>query len=215
MTKFILGKKIRVSQFFQEDGRAIPVSIIETGPCYVTQIKNAEKDSYSAIQIGFGQKKEKNIKKPQRGQLEKIKKINNDFNSLNLSYLREVRVSPDEIEKWTLGQEIKVDIFQESEKVKIRGISKGKGFQGWVKRYHFAGGPATHGNKHSGRQRGSIGSSFPERVLKGTKMAGRMGGKRVSIKNLKIIKIIPEENIIAIKGAIPGRRGTLVEIIGE
>ena len=111
-----------------------------------------------------------------------------------------------------MGSEIKVDVFQELDKVKIKGISKGKGFQGWVKRHNFAGGPASHGNKHSARQRGSIGSAFPERVLKGTKLAGRMGGENTTIKNLKIIKINLDENTIAIKGAIPGKNGSIIEI---
>lgn len=211
--KFILGKKIGMSQIFEEDGKVIPVSIVQAGPCYVTQIRNREKDAYTAVQIGFSEiKKEKKIKKSLAGQMEKIKKENQDFNQKGLAYLREFRVEEKDIDQWKLGSEIKVDVFQELDKVKIKGISKGKGFQGWVKRHNFAGGPASHGNKHSARQRGSIGSAFPERVLKGTKLAGRMGGENTTIKNLKIIKINLDENTIAIKGAIPGKNGSIIEI---
>ncbi len=202
-----------MSQIFEENGKVVPVSIVQAGPCYITQIKNLDKDAYTAVQIGFGEiKKDKKIKKPLGGQMKKIKKENKDFNQKGLACLREFAVEEKDISKWKLGDEIKADIFQESDKVKVRGISKGKGFQGWMKRHNFAGGPASHGNKHSARQRGSIGSAFPERVLKGTKMAGRMGGEKTTIKSLKIVKINLDENIMAIKGAIPGKNGSIVEI---
>ena len=211
--KFILGKKIGMSQIFEENGKVIPVSLIQAGPCYITQIRNLNQDAYTAVQIGFSElKKEKKIKKSLEGQMKKIKKENSDFDQKGFAHLKEFSIGVDEIEKWKLGDQIKADVFQESDKVKVRGVSKGKGFQGWVKRYGFAGGPASHGNKHSARQRGSIGSAFPERVLKGTKMAGRMGGEKTTIRNLKIVKIDLDNNIIAIKGAIPGKNGSVVEI---
>ena len=199
-----------MSQIFNENGQVIPVTLIEAGPCLVTQIKSKEKDGYEAIQVGFGQKKVKNIKKPQKGHLEKLKTYNLKLKT-NLRWLREFRIEKPELK---LGDEITVDVFKEGDEVKVSGISKGKGFQGVVKRHGFKGGPASHGTKHTLRAPGSIGSSFPERVWKGRKMAGRMGGDRVSIKGLKIIKIDKENNLLAIKGAVPGRKGTLLEVRG-
>ena len=208
--KFILGKKMQSTQIFGKDGRAIPVTLVQAGPCFVTQIKNEEKDGYSGVQIGFLEKKEKKMKKPQRGHLAKSKAQNPNIK--NLKWLREFRTEkPEEIK---LGDEIKADIFKEGDKVKVSGISKGKGFQGVVKRHGFRGGPKTHGQKHSLRAPGSIGSTFPERIPKGRRMAGRMGGERVTVKNLEIVKVDAEENILAIKGAVPGPRGTILEISG-
>jgi large subunit ribosomal protein L3 len=207
MTKFILGKKIGMSQIFDEAGNVIPVTVIEAGPCYVTQIRVKEKDGYQAVQIGFWETK--GLKKPQKGHLRRIK---------NLKYLKEFKTG-DKYEnkyenKYEIGQEIKADIFQVGDVVKVSGISKGKGFAGVVKRHGFRGAPASHGTKHALRQPGSIGSSFPERVRRGLKMAGRMGGERVTTKNLKIAAVDAENNLLAIKGAIPGSRGTLLEILG-
>ena len=199
---FILGKKLGMSQMFDKGNKIVQVTIIEAGPCYVTQIKNIEKDRYEAVQIGFG--KAKRNKKPKIGHLKKI-------NKEDLRWLKEFRVSDS---KYELGQEIKVDIFKVGDIVKISGISKGKGFAGVVKRHGFRGAPASHGTKHNLRAPGSIGSSFPEHVLKGKKMAGRMGGERVSVKNLEIADIDIENNLIAVKGAVPGKNGSLVEIRG-
>ena len=196
--KFILGKKIKMSQIFDRKGNVIPVTIVEAGPCYVTQLKTKEKDGYEAIQIGFEKLKEKKITKS------KIKKP--------FRYLREFK---DEIKNYQLGQEINVSIFKEGDLVSVSGISKGKGFQGGVKRWGFSGRPASHGTKHEERTLGSVGASTPSRVIKGKKMPGRTGGERVTIKNLEIVKVEPEKNLLYIKGALPGSRGTLLEITSK
>jgi large subunit ribosomal protein L3 len=192
--KFILGKKKEMSQIFDEKGKVFPVTLIEAGPCFVTQMKNEEKDKYSAVQIGFI-KKDKKIKKTEKGK--------------EFKYLKEFKNG----ENLKNGDEINVSIFQEGDKVKISGISKGKGFAGAVKRWGFKGKlSATHGNKHEHRTIGSIGSRFPQRVIKGRRMPGRMGSERITIKNLKVIKVDKENNLIAVNGAVPGSRGTLLEI---
>jgi len=205
--KFILGQKLGMSQIFDEKGNQIPITLIEAGPCFVTQIKMKEprtiaagelrskKDGYEAVQIGFIKLKEKKIKKPQQKK--------------PFRYLKEFR---GDISKFKIGDKIDVSIFKEGEKVTISGISKGKGFAGVVKRWGFHGRPRTRGTKHEERQPGSIGAATPSRVIKGIKMAGRMGGERVTVKNLKIVKINPENNLLAIKGAVPGRRGILLEV---
>jgi len=198
--KFIFGTKLGMSQVFNKEGQVIPVTLIEAGPCLVTQVKTKEKDGYQAVQIGFGQKKK--LTKPLLGHLKKLGQFR---------WLREFRVEKPEFK---LGDVISVDIFKEGDKVKVSGLSKGKGFAGVVKRYGFKGGPASHGTKHTLRAPGSIGSSFPERVWKGRKMAGRMGTERVTTKNLEVAKVDKENNLLAIKGAIPGRKGTLVEVQG-
>jgi large subunit ribosomal protein L3 len=198
--KFILGKKLGMTQVYKGDN-VTPVTLIETGPNFVTQIKTKEKDGYNAIQVGFGTKKEKNIKKPQKGHLKKIEK--------NLRWLKEFRIENPELK---IGDEIKSDIFVPGDKVNVIAISKGKGFQGVVKRHGFHGGPKSHGQKDRHRAPGSIGASWPQHVIKGMKMAGRMGGDKVTVKNLEIIEIDNENNLIALEGAIPGRKGTLVMI---
>lgn len=190
-----------MSQVFDKNGKVTPVTLVEAGPCLVIQIKTKEKDGYQAVQIGFGQKK-KNIKKPQKGHLKKAK-------AANIRYLREFRTDQT---TYKLGDKIDIDIFEEGDKVKVTGISKGKGFQGVVKRHGFSGFPASHGTKHGLRAPGSIGSAFPERVLKGRKMAGRMGAETVTTKGLEIVQIDKENNILAVKGAIAGKPGTLLEI---
>lgn len=194
---FILGKKIEMSQMFDEKGRVIPLTWIEAGPCVVLQIKNKEKDGYEAVQVGF-EKKSKNIKKTEKGKEYKYLK---EFPIFNSQFSMKV------------GDKIDVSIFKEGDKVKVSGISKGKGFQGVVKRWGFRGASKTHGTKHMWRKPGSIGATDAERVFKGKKMAGRMGGERVTIKNLEIVKIDKEKNLIGVKGAVPGRRGTVVELI--
>lgn len=198
--KFIFGTKLGMSQVFNKEGQVIPVTLIEAGPCLVTQVKTKEKDGYQAVQIGFGQKKK--LTKPLLGHLKKLGQFR---------WLREFRVEKPEFK---LGDVISVDIFKEGDKVKVSGLSKGKGFAGVVKRHGFKGGPASHGTKHTLRAPGSIGSSFPERVWKGRKMAGRMGTERVTTKNLEVAKVDKKNNLLAIKGAIPGRKGTLVEVRG-
>ena len=194
--KFILGQKLEMSQIFNEKGDVVPVTLIDAGPCQVTQLKTKEKDGYQAVQVGFKKiEKKKKIKKPMKGK--------------PFQFLREFKDG-----QYKVGDKIDVSIFQEGEKVKVSGISKGKGFQGGVKRWGFSGRNATHGVKHEHRTLGSVGCSFPERVIKGRKMPGRMGTERVTVKNLDVIKIDKENNLLVVKGAVPGRRGTLLEIRG-
>jgi|SRR3989339_55302 len=202
--KFILGKKLGMSQIFDENKKVVPVTLIEAGPCFVSQIRTPEKDGYSAVQIGFDKTKKAN--KPLAGHLKALG---------GLRYLREFLVSLDEVKAFETGQEIKVDIFEPLEKVQVSSVSKGKGFAGVVKRHGFSGGPASHGQKHSLRAPGSIGSSFPERVWKGKRMAGRMGSDRTTVKNLRVMKIDLEDNVLAIKGAVPGPKGALVAVVRE
>lgn len=194
-----------MTQLFDSESRVIPVTLIQAGPCFVAQKKTLENDGYEALQIGFGEAKEKRMTRSEKGHLKKS-------GHGNLKFLREIRTEKSELE---VGAEIKADIFQEGDAIKIVGTSKGKGFAGVVKRHHFGGGPATHGQKHSLRAPGSIGATFPERVPKGRRMGGRMGGERSTVEGSKIIKIDLENNIIAVLGAVPGIRGALVEIIGE
>lgn len=203
--KFILGLKLEMSQIFDEKGNQTPVTLIEAGPCHVTQIKIKEKDGYGAIQIGFGEAKK--VTKAVAGHLKNLGK---------LLFLREFRADPPEIDGRELkrGDRIDVSIFKEGDLVKVSGLSKGKGFAGVVKRWHFRGRPATRGTKHELRTPGSVGTSFPERVIKGKKMPGRMGFERVSVKNLKIVKVDQGNNLLAVKGAVPGAKGTLLEIRG-
>lgn len=193
-----------MSQIFDKNGNVVPITLVKALPNVVIQIKTKEKDGYESAQVGTGERKIKNIKKPQRGHFKDLG---------NFRYVREFRhtwVGP-MLER---GQKIDVSIFQEGDSVKVSGISKSKGFQGVVKRHGFHGAPATHGTKHAHRQPGSIGATWPQRVIKGMRMAGRMGGERISVRNLKIAKIDAENNMIAIKGAVPGKRGTLLEIRG-
>ncbi|MDO8524240.1 MAG: 50S ribosomal protein L3 [bacterium] len=195
---FILGKKLEMTQIFNEKGDAVPVTLITAGPCVVLQNKTKEsKDGYESVQIGF-EKKARKIKKTEKGK--------------EYRYLKEFRPQESGIKNYELGQEINASVFQEGDKVKISGISKGKGFQGGVKRYNFRGHHTTHGTKHEVRTIGSVGATDPGRVFPGKRMPGHMGFVRISVRNLKIVKIDLENNLIAVKGAIPGRRGTLVEI---
>jgi large subunit ribosomal protein L3 len=194
---FILGKKIEMSQIFDEKGNVIPVTLIEAGPCFITQLKIKEKDGYESIQIGFEKLKEKKITKNKKNKPYK--------------YIREFKNEKGELK---VGDKIDVSVFKEGDKIKIAGISKGKGFSGAVKRWGFHGRGASHGVKHEERTIGSTGRRFPQRTTKGKKMPGRAGSERITIKNLKIAKIDPENNLLAVRGAIPGRRGTLLEIRG-
>ncbi|MEX0932402.1 MAG: 50S ribosomal protein L3 [Parcubacteria group bacterium] len=199
--KFLLAKKVNMTQVFDESGTAYPVTLLQSGPMTVTQVKENARDGYKAVQVSFGEKKEKNITKPLKGHMKGI----------NASVLREYRSKGDE-ELPSLGDKIGIDVFAEGDTVTVSAVSKGKGFQGVVKRHGFAGGRRSHGQKHSEREPGSIGIGGVQKVMKGMRMAGRMGGDRVTVKNLKIIKILPETNELMVKGAVPGRRGTLVEI---
>lgn len=202
--KFILGEKIGMTQIFDEEGRAYPATVIKTGDATVTQVKTQERDGYTAIQVGYG--KTKKLKKPQTGHLKDLG---------GMMHLKETKVSSDIISQFKVGDKIKLDSFTEGDKVSVSAISKSKGFQGVVKRHGFAGGPRTHGQKHSEREPGSIGIGGVQRVFKGKRMAGRMGGERITVKNLSVVSLNTSENYILIGGAIPGRRGTLVEIRGS
>ncbi len=188
-----------MTQVFDEKGEVVPVTIVEAGPCYVTQVKTRERDGYQALQIGFGEAKRLN--KPQRGHLGKELPL--------LRYLQEVRV--EEVSPYKVGQEVKVDIFAVGDLVDITGLSKGKGFAGVVKRHGFRGGPATHGQSDRTRAPGSIGATTsPGRVLKGLPMAGRMGNERVTVQNLKVVLVDPDRNLLAVRGSIPGHDASLV-----
>lgn len=200
--KFILAKKLEMSQVFDEEGKVIPVTILEAGPVKVTQLKTKDKDGYQAIQVGFGQKK--------GNKFHWFKELNLDRN------LSKGKNEKDEKDKIALkvGDEIKVDVFQEGDEVWVIGKSKGKGFQGVVKRHGFKGSSATHGTKDQLRTSGSIGYTGIQRVVKGKKMAGRMGQTQITLKKVKVIKVIPEKNLLYLKGAIPGRRNSLLKIRG-
>lgn len=191
-----------MSRIFDEN-KVIPVTLIKAGPCPVVQVKNKEKDGYEAVQIGFEGIKDKRAKMPQKGHFKKA--------GLDKSFRHLKECAADGLK---IGQTIDVSIFSKGDKVKVSGVSKGKGFQGVVKRHGFAGGPASHGHKHNLRAPGSIGSRFPQRVFKGMRMAGRMGNQRVSVKGLVVADVDKENNLLAVKGAVPGRKGTLLEIRG-
>jgi len=194
--KFILGQKLEMSQMFDSEGSLLPVTLVLAGPCHITQIKTKDKDGYEAIQIGFKKiTKENKIKKPQA--------------KTPFKYLREFR---NNVAEFQINQEINASSFQEGDKVAITGISKGKGFAGAVKRWGFHGHNATRGTKHEERTIGSVGCRFPQHVRKGKRMSGHMGADQVTVRNLKIVKVDKDNNLLAINGAIPGRKGTLLEI---
>ncbi len=202
MKKSILGRKIGMTQVFDEVGKVIPVSVIEAGPCVVVQKKSKEKEGYSAIQVGFGEKRERLINKPLKGHFNKA-------NLKGMRILREFRV--DDESAYSVGDEIKVDIFKEGDLVDVTGISKGKGFAGVIKRWNFNRGPMAHGSMYH-RRTGSLNATDPARVFKGRKLPGRMGGDRVTIQGLTVVKVDPERNLILVKGAIPGAKGGIVTI---
>ena len=194
-----------MTQVFDSKGKAQPVTLIEAGPCVVTAVQTKEKNGYAAVQLGFAEKK---LNKPQTGH---IKEFMN--NKKGFAVLKEFRVQDQgEVKK---GDTVLVDQFEKDSKVNVRSRTKGKGFQGVVKRWGFAGGPASHGQKHSLRAPGSIGSAYPQHVMKGKKMAGRMGGAIQTTRNLKVVDIIKDKNILIIKGAISGSNGTVVEITSQ
>lgn len=207
--KFILGKKIEMTQVWKGD-EVIAVTKVQAGPCPIVQVKNNEKDGYEAIQIGFDTKKEKNIAKPQKGHFAKAKKENREIND-NIKFLKEFRSAADV----KVGDVIDVTTFSAGDKIKAIGVSKGKGFQGVVKRHGFHGQDATHGHKDQARMPGSIGATDPQRVFKGVRMGGRTGGDRVTLNNLEIVGIDQENNTLLIKGAVPGARNSLIIIEAE
>jgi large subunit ribosomal protein L3 len=198
----VLGKKVGMTQLFDERGEVIPVTVIEAGPCFVTQIKSQEKDGYQAIQLGFGESKPKRLTKGQQGHLTR-----NDLPMLR--YLREVRVK--DISEFEIGQKITVDIFQAGERVDVVGKTKGRGFAGTIKRHGFRRQPKTHGQSDRERAPGSIGATTgTARVFKGKRMAGRMGNSRVTSQNLMVALVDPEKNLVAVRGSVPGPKGSLV-----
>ncbi len=203
----MLGIKQNMTQIFDEDGRVHPVTVLSTGPVTVTQVKTVEADGYKAFQVGYGTKHEKNISKAQKGHFKTLG---------NFRHVKEFRTQDADKSVMNVGDKIDSSIFKEGDLVEVSAISKGKGFQGVVKRHGFHGGPRSHGQKHSEREPGSIsgGTRNGGRVPTGMRMAGRMGSDRVTVKNLKIAQIDPETGLMLVTGAIPGRRGTLVEIRG-
>lgn len=200
----LLGKKIGMTRIFDNKGDVIPVTIVKAGPCYVTQIKTKENDGYDSVQLGYDQKKEKNMTKPVLGHLKKS----------NVPAVRKLKeFSSFEGKEVKLGEAVTVDIFTPGEFVKVKGLSKGRGFMGVVKRHGFSGGPKTHGQSDRLRAPGSLGqSSYPSRVFKGLKMAGQMGNKKVTVPELQIIKIDAENSLLYIRGAVPGARNSYLEI---
>ncbi|MFC1953010.1 50S ribosomal protein L3 [Chloroflexota bacterium] len=200
MVSSIIGRKLGMTQIFGKDGKAEAVTAVEAGPCTVIQIKTAAKDGYNAIQIGFGEAKR--LKSPQRGHLKGLGEYR---------YLREFRV--EDTENVEIGDKVDVNLFNEGDMIDVTGISKSKGFAGVVKRHGFAGGPKTHGQSDRHRAPGSIGAAtWPGRVWKGTRMAGRMGGERVLVSHLRILKADAERNLLLVKGAVPGGKNGLLLI---
>jgi large subunit ribosomal protein L3 len=203
MKKGIIGKKVGMTQIFDESGKMIPVTAVEVGPCVVVQKKTVDTDGYDAIQVGFGEVKEKRVNKPAKGHFDKgeveYKKT-----------LKELRL--EDAAGYEVGQEIKADMFEVGDKVDVSGTSKGKGFQGVIKRHGQSRGPMAHGSKYH-RRPGSMGASaYPARVFKGKKLPGQMGNKKVSVINLEVVKVDVENNMLLIKGSVPGVKGTLLTI---
>lgn len=196
---FIIGKKLKMSQIWKDE-KVVPVTLIEAGPVTVTQIRTMDKDGYEAAQVGFDASKKK-LSKPMAGHLKNLG---------NFRHLKEFKISD---KGYEVGDVLDVGQFQEGDKVKVSGLNKGKGFQGGVKRHGFHGGPKTHGQKNRYRAPGSIGATAPQRVMPNRKMAGRMGGERAAVKNLRIAAVDKENNILMIRGAVPGTKGTILEIV--
>ncbi len=203
MKKAIIGKKVGMTQIFDEKGNVIPVTVIEAGPCSVIQVKTVETDGYDAVQLGFGTVKEHKVNKPDKGHFTKAKLTPK-------KYLREFRLS--DVSNVKVGDEIKADVFTEGELVDIQGITKGKGFQGVIKRHGQSRGPMGHGSMYH-RRPGSMGStSTPGRVFKGKKLPGHMGKNTVTIQNLKVVRVDLDKNVILVKGSVPGNKGVILKI---
>ncbi|MBS7407182.1 MAG: 50S ribosomal protein L3 [Coriobacteriales bacterium] len=203
MVNTILGRKLGMTQVWGEDDNIVPVTVIQAGPCVVAQVKTTETDGYEAVQIGFGDIKEHRVNKPMKGHFAKA-------GIAPMRYLREVRV--EDASQHSCGEVITVESFADTAKVDVTGVSKGKGFAGVIKRHHFAGGPGGHGS-HFHRAPGSIGMcAYPSRVLKGMRMAGHMGCDRVTVKNLAVVRVDTDQNLILVKGAVPGGKGALVQV---
>lgn len=201
--KGLIGKKVGMTQIFDETGAALPVTLIEAGPCYVTQIRSSQQDGYSAVQLGFEEVEPRKLTGGQLGHLQRT-------DAPPLRYLREFRVKSTEVAE---GEVLKADVFKIGDRVDVIGTSKGKGFQGGMKRHGFGGGPITHGQSDRQRSPGSIGAtSTPGRVFKGTRMAGHMGSRRVTSENIEVELVDPERNLIGVRGSVPGPKGGLVFI---
>lgn len=207
MKAAILGKKLGMTSVLTEDGRAIPVTVVEAGPCPVVMVRDNEKDGYKAVQLGFEAIEERKVNKPLMGQFKKA-------GVEPQRYLKEFRELSKDVK---VGDTLTVEEFVKGDKVRITGTGKGRGFQGVIKRHHFGGvGMQTHGQSDRQRHPGSIGSSsYPSRVFKGLRMAGRMGGKQITVRNIEVVEIIPDRNLILLKGSLPGAPNTLLEIIKQ
>ncbi len=206
--KGILGKKVGMTQVFDEKGEVVPVTVIEAGPCFVVQIKTVERDGYTAVQLGFEETEPRRLTKPQLQHLQKS-------GLPALRNLREFRMSADDVARlgFEEGHKVSVDIFEAGEYVDVSGTSKGRGFAGVVKRYGFSGGPKTHGQSDRHRAPGSIGAcTTPGRVFKGKRMPGRMGGDRITAQGLRVVVVDPERNLMAVRGSVPGAKNGLVLI---
>lgn len=202
MIQGMIGKKLGMTQIFGDRGQVIPVSVVQAGPCRVVQLRTPEKNGYTAVQLSYQEVKEDRLSRPASGHLKK-------WGVPSARHLREFRCDPQDLQA---GQIITAGLFQKGEKVDVIGVSIGKGFAGVIKRHHFSGGPATHGSMFH-RTPGSIGaSSFPSRVWKNQRMAGHMGNERVTVKNLEVVEVRGDENLLLIRGAVPGSRGTLLLI---
>ncbi|MDR3599634.1 MAG: 50S ribosomal protein L3 [Desulfosporosinus sp.] len=200
MSKGILGKKIGMTQIFTTEGRVVPVTVVEAGPCPVVQKKTVATDGYNAIQIGFSMLRESLSNKPRKGHFQKA--------SLKpMRYVREFKVN--DVDSYEIGQEVQVDLFTVGDKIDVVGTAKGKGFAGMIKRHHASRGPMAHGSKYH-RRSGSLGAKGPARVFKGRKLPGRMGGQRVTVQNLEVIRVDADKNLILIKGAVPGANKSLL-----
>jgi len=204
--KFILGTKESMTQFFTEEGLVIPATIISVPQATVTQIKTSEKDGYTAVQLATGERKTKNINKAQIGHFAG----KGDFR-----FVKEFRLKNEETSELQVGDTIDASLFEVGDVVAVSGVSKGKGFQGVVKRHGFSGAPTSHGHRHDTRKPGSIGATGPQRVFKGMRMAGRMGSDRITVKNLEVVAIDMKNGQLLVKGALPGRRGTLLEVVSH
>jgi large subunit ribosomal protein L3 len=202
--KAILGQKIGMTQIFDPQGQAIPVTAVLAGPCHVMQVMTPAKHGYAAIQVAFGDVREKSLNKPDAGRFKKV-------NVAATKWVREFRVAKSE--EFQVGQALSVDVFVPGDYVDVSGISKGKGFAGTVKRHHFGGGPSTHGQSDRQRAPGSIGSNtYPGHVFKGQRMAGHMGNVRATVQHLEVVEVLPEKNLLFIRGAVPGANQSLIEI---
>ena len=203
MKKGIIGRKIGMTQIFDEKGNVIPVTVIEAGPCIVAQVKTVETDGYNAVQLGFGDVKDKHINKPEAGHFAKAKLANK-------KHLREFRL--ENVENYKVGDEIKADVFEAGEKIDVQGTTKGKGFQGVIKRHGQHRGPMGHGSMYH-RRPGSMGStSTPGRVFKGKKLPGHMGRNTVTIQNLDVVRVDMDKNVILVKGSVPGAKGAILKL---